>query len=203
MASSLAEPDLQALATTTGIEIIDWPRDRRLREQLARAGVPRLLLIDSPETRPDRLAPDETVLPSTSSRGERAGALLALADAVRQFDTADPWVDARGVLHRGSAAVQLTAGEAAVTAALLQQPGSVVGREFLQQLLDADHPRSARSLEAVMYRLRRRLVDLHLVVRTVRGRGFAIDTGRAPTTSTDRWWVGAALATPPAPVLPG
>lgn len=158
-----------------GVEVVHWPADAVIRRQLARVGVPRVLLVPAGVQPPDDLDPAETWLPTDAAEHVVVDAARRLVDSLRLIDGRDVWIDLHGVVHRGEQAVALSASEALVAGELLAAGGRVVSRDRLQQLLGSDHERSDRAVEAVIYRLRRRLVALHLVVRTVRSRGFVID----------------------------
>ena len=171
-------------ADLTGPELVEWPAERDLRTRLALAGVPRLLVVPDNVRPPRRLAPDETWIAAPFGRDELSVRVHELALAIERFDRADPWIDSAGVAHRGSASVTLTAKEASVARALFAASGEVVPRDRLEAEVAPDRSLGDRTLEGVIRRLRRRLVALHLVVRSERTRGYRLITGDGGITTS-------------------
>jgi hypothetical protein len=161
---------------TPGVELVHWPAQPALRERLARSGIARLLLV-APGCEPPssaELDEDWVRLPAAAADIARRADRLARVAAV--LDEARPWIDERRLLHRGPAAVKLTAAEAIVAGALLAAPGVVVARRDVERRIWAGSgPPSKRAVDAVVYRLRRRVSTLHLHIRTVRARGFVLE----------------------------
>jgi hypothetical protein len=167
------------VADLTGPELVEWPTERALRDRLALAGVPRLLIVSENVRPPRRLAPDETWIVAPFDRDELSARVHELASAIQRFDRAEPWIDSAGVAHRGDASVSLTAKEASVARALFAASGAVVPRDRLEAGVAPDRSLGDRTLEGVIHRLRRRLVALHLVVRSERARGYRLISGDA------------------------
>jgi DNA-binding winged helix-turn-helix (wHTH) protein len=93
------------------------------------------------------------------------------------------------ILRNGFGSVLLPAREALVATALVNRHPHPVSREQLETLLWPDGQRTARALEDLVYRLRRRIKPLHLAISYSRATGFAIGvatetTPRPPTTET-------------------
>jgi len=163
------------VAASYGVELVRWPRQRTLRARLARAGVPRLLLVDADAPLPDDLAIDEDWLRWPADGDEVESRARHLCRTIVARRTERPWLEPNGVLHRGTATVVLPASEAVVAEALLRARGGVVARAELEALLwPGGSPPGPRALDGVMYRLRRRLRAVGLVVRTARRRGFSV-----------------------------
>ena len=166
--------DVQALY---GLELVRWPEDAILREHLARAGIPRLLLVGANAEPPLDLAANEDWVHWPASDEELESRARRLAQLVLERRAERAWIEPNRVVHRGAATVVLTAAEAVAATALLDEPGDVVARSRLESLLWPDGPPpSPRALDAVMYRLRRRLGALGLIVRAARNRGFQVTT---------------------------
>ena len=158
-----------------GVELIAWPRQKALRSALARAGVPRLLVVDTGEQPPNplglgedwaRVPVDETELVATADH---------LLVRIAEYASVAPTFGEDRVLRRAGASVALSPSEAKIIALLLDHAGHVVTRSELEQLLwpDATVP-GQRSLDYVVQRLRRRIADLNICINTSRGRGFVI-----------------------------
>jgi len=172
----LLEPDVEDFH---GPELVEWPTERELRVRLAVAGVPRLLIVSDGERPPRRLAPDETWIASPFGREQLSARMHELAEAIERFDRAKPWIDGDGVARRGEASVALTAKEALVARELFASSGGVVPRDRLEAAVAPNRSPGDRTLEGVIHRLRRRLIALHLVVRSERSRGYRLITGDA------------------------
>jgi hypothetical protein len=161
-----------------GVEVLRWPSDAPLRRQLARLGRPRLVLHESAFVPPvEATDPAEVWVPVDAAASVVDDAAVGLLDVLADLDSADVVLDADGVVRRGSKVVGLSAPEMVVAAALVAQPGRVLSRVELLGLLRYAGEISAteRSLDAVIYRLRQQLAALHVVIRNVRLRGYAIE----------------------------
>jgi hypothetical protein len=169
------------------IELVHWPRDEVLRDRLARAGVPRLLLVDPSAEPPGRIGIDEDWirLPADErdvwARAERLVRLTERATLER------PFVDDNRVLVRGGSTVVLTVSEAIVVRLLLDHAGSVVPRERIETALWPDgRTPSLRAVDSVVYRLRRRLAGLNLCIRAARNSGFVVFVDAVGTAAQGR-----------------
>lgn len=157
------------------VELVAWPAGGRLRAALARAGVPRLLLVAPGVDPPTDVAPDEDWirLPAPDVDVRRRAERVALA--VRRLDAEAPYIDEHRVLHRGSLTVPLTATAAAILAALLERRGNVVSLDDLELVAWNGTAPSRDAVHAAVGRLRQRITGFHLVVRSVRDAGFVLD----------------------------
>jgi DNA-binding response OmpR family regulator len=156
-----------------GVEILRWPDQRAQRDALARAGIPRLLLVEHGAAPPRELGVDEdwVRLPSDPEYVEaRARLLRRWVGGLRRTP---PHLADDGQLHRGGRSVSLSGTEERIVRLLLSRCGDVVPRA---ELADTGwgHPVSPAVLNAAMSRLRKRLGGLGLVVRSARGRGYAL-----------------------------
>jgi DNA-binding response OmpR family regulator len=87
-----------------------------------------------------------------------------------------PELDDHGVLRFGADWVPLPPVEARLISALLERIGAVVSRESLSR---AGWPTGApgrNALDVHVLRLRRRLSPLDLAIRTIRSRGYLLET---------------------------
>jgi len=136
--------------------------------------VPRLLMVevgaDPPDPHPG--LEDWIRLPASAAdvRVRVEGLLVraAAADALR------PAVDASGVVRFRGQSTTLSPTETAVLSVLVDRWGSVVGRDALSHLLESTASRNA--LDAGISRLRRRVAGVGLTIRTVRRRGYLLET---------------------------
>jgi DNA-binding response OmpR family regulator len=75
----------------------------------------------------------------------------------------------------GEVELGLSRGEAMVLEALLRNPGRIVAKEVIaQRISSADEPTSDNVVEVQVHRLRRKLADAGLEIRTVRGLGYLL-----------------------------
>jgi DNA-binding response OmpR family regulator len=162
-------------ADTWHVEIVPWPAGQRHRAALARAGVPRLLLLGPDDDPPGDLGVDEDWLRSpvtdsdVRSRAERLGRTIAA------LARDEPFIDRFRILHRGSITVPLTRIEAVLLGVLLASRGDLVPIEALELAAWGGAAPSRDAIHAAMSRLRRRLQGAMLVVRSVRRSGFVLE----------------------------
>ena len=88
--------------------------------------------------------------------------------------TAAPAVDEDGLLRYRGRWVTLSPVERALAAALVDRFGAVVGRDTLVRRAWAGGNPTRNALDVHMLRLRRRIAELGLEVRTVRARGYVL-----------------------------
>jgi len=172
------QPSLEDLP----VELVHWPRDRRRRDALARAGVPVVLLVPVGAEPPARLAVGEDWIRVPADERDLFVRARRVRRQLAELALETPVLDPDGVLRRGPLVVPLSAREAAAIGILLAAPGSVVVRDRIEAGVWPEGAPSGRALDALMYRLRRRIVALGLVVSASRGRGFVLDLehGRGP-----------------------
>ena len=161
------------------VESLRWPEQRSRRSALRDARLPRLLLVDPADGPPvcaDALE-DWAFSSATDAELEaRTIALRLLAEGSMEETPAPkpPELTADGILRVGSAWVSLPPLEARLIYAMLERPGAVVSRDRLTEAGWPDGTNDRNSLDVHIMRLRRRLSELGLVVRTVRSRGYAL-----------------------------
>jgi DNA-binding response OmpR family regulator len=88
-----------------------------------------------------------------------------------------PALDDDGVLRVGGAWVSLPPVEARLTAALIERLGAVVSREALSRAGWPEGAPGRNALDVHVLRLRRRIGTVGLAIRTVRSRGYLLETG--------------------------
>jgi len=181
----LPEPIDALSPAAAGVELVHWPRDEVLRDRLARAGVPRLLLVEADAAPPATIGVDEDWIRLPADERDVAVRAQRLARLSGHLLSERPVVDRNRVLHRGGTTVVLSAAEATVVELLLANAGRVVPRARLEAALWADGVAPGpKAVAAVVYRLRRRLAGMSLCVRSARNRGFVLFL-EAPPADTD------------------
>lgn len=156
------------------VELVQWPRDEALRANLARAGVARLLLVAADADPPEVVGVNEDWIRVPADERDLIHRAQRLSRWVAHLASEQVVLDPNRICHRGGAAVMLSELEAVLLEALLGTPG-LISRAQLQQAVWPDGAPSARSLDNLVFRLRRRLETLGVAVRSARGRGFVIE----------------------------
>lgn len=161
------------------VVVVRWPAERGRVDALRLRGAPRLLLIEegSPPTPVDEL---EDWIRVPAADVDLRARLHGLERRAAGIAPPVPQLDADGVLRTDGAWVSLPPVEARLTSALLERYGAVVSRDDLAR---AGWPTGApgrNALDVHMVRLRRRLAPVALAIRTVRSRGYLLESG-APT----------------------
>ena len=140
----------------------------------------RILALDTPEGLKAGLGADRVVTVSgTGDLEALASHLLEGVEGVTQSTvTADGVVlhanDADGLLRYRGRWVTLSPVERALAAALVDRFGAVVGRDTLVRRAWPGGSPTRNALDVHMLRLRRRIGELALEVRTVRARGYLL-----------------------------
>jgi len=168
--ASSTEPQVHAVA------LVRWPEEVELRNQLSRAGLPRLLLV-APDCSPPVCWEDQEdwVREPAEPTDITARRMMLM---VRTYGAAPPPVpvlDADGVVRVGSAWAIIPPVEARLLALLLSRSSQVTARA---DLLSAGWPNGTSDehiLDSRIGRLRRRVAALGIQIHTVRGHGFLLE----------------------------
>src|SRR5471030_2828619 len=97
-----------------GVELIMWPDQAALRSALARAGVPRLLLVDADHDPPDPLGLGEDWVPLAATDEELIATAERLLGRMAHYASVAPTIGVYRVLRRAEASVALSPSEAKV-----------------------------------------------------------------------------------------
>jgi DNA-binding response OmpR family regulator len=163
------------------VVLVRWPVERDRRDELAENGRPRLLLV---EEGPPPVALDclEDWLRVPAADVDLQARLDGLRTRLDQHGDDEPVLDENGVLRRGDRWVSLPPVEARLMAALLERRGAVAGREGLARAGWPDGAPGRNALDVHVLRLRRRLVAVQLAIRTVRSRGYLLESESSQQT---------------------
>ena len=163
------------------VVLVRWPHERDRRETLAEAGQPRLLLVEEgPPPVPLDCMEDWLRVPAADV--DLQARLDGLRTRLGQHGDDEPLLDENGVLRRGERWVSLPPVEARLMTALLERRGAVVGREGLARAGWPDGAPGRNALDVHVLRLRRRLVTVQLAIRTVRSRGYLLESETSQQT---------------------
>lgn len=164
--------------------MVRWPAEADRLATLRAEDRPRLLLVEAagdPPVAVDCLE-DWVRLPATDRDVRtRVDALVARAETHRVV----PDVDDDGLLRYRQGWVALSPTESRLGAALCERFGAVVGREALARRAWPDGLPTRNALDVHMLRLRRRVAELGLEIRTVRGRGYLLQPGLGESRGAD------------------
>lgn len=165
------------------VVLVRWPREADRRDLLAKAGVPRLLLVEDGHAVPE--APDclEDWVRVPSNEEEVRTRLVALGARSRFHAREVPELDSDGVLRFAARWVALPPVESRLTAALLDRFGAVVSRGALARSGWPDGAPRRNALDVHVVRLRRRLAPVGLAIRTVRSRGYLLEPSEMGQTA--------------------
>jgi hypothetical protein len=173
--STVAETKVPYRRFVTSVAVLRWPRDAAERTALAAEGRARLLVVEAGSEPPRRGDPLEDWVRAGSDPME----LFARRDVLerRQAIRTPAFIDDDGLLRRGAAWVALTGRETALVRVLLDHAGELVLRRQLLAAIGApEAPPESRILDRAVHRLRRRLQPVALVILTVRGAGFVLES---------------------------
>lgn len=163
------------------VVLVRWPAERGRREELAELGVARLLLVEEghgPPEPPDCLEDWIRVPASETDVQVRIAALATRSSAHGSSQELPPRLDDDGVLRAGGGWVPIPPVEARLLRSLLDRYGAVVSRDSLSKAGWADRAPDRNVLDVHVLRLRRRIAPLGLVIRTVRSRGYLLESDK-------------------------
>lgn len=182
---------LDVAGETRTVPLVRWPAESARRDALARAGAPRLLLLDPSTAPPVAYDDDEdwVRLPADHDdvvlRAHRLARIAGPADALDPATAvaARPILDSDGLLRVGDDWVAIPRIESRVLTALLHRMGEVVSRRDLEAAAWPHGAPNERSLDSRVKLLRRRIRDLGLAIHTVRGVGLLLHRVDEPATT--------------------
>jgi DNA-binding response OmpR family regulator len=159
------------------VVLVRWPSERARREELVASRVPRLLLVDQGEPpASDDCLEDWIRMPSSDADlRARIDGVLARID---RHAHGVPRLDEDGVLRVLDRWVPLPPMEARLMALLLERRGTVVSRDALARAGWPGGAPGRNALDVHVLRVRRRIEGLGLAIRTVRSRGYLLESDR-------------------------
>jgi hypothetical protein len=155
--------------------VLRWPADQKRRRDLADLGVPRLFLVKSDAAPPvcDDPLEDWVRLPCDERDIDaRINALRARAST--GTPSARPQLDGNGRLLRNNRWVPLSPIEEQLCRLMIGEFGAVVSDRRLMAAAWPNGTGTPTGLRLQLTRLRRRIGDLGLEVRSVRGKGYVL-----------------------------
>ncbi len=164
-------------AGTVDVVTLRWPTEELRRRVLAEAGVPRLLVLDGEQPPPRELDDLEDWIRVPALEIDRRARVERLRRRLvgDEVEHPEPTIDEDGLVHVGSSWVSVPPVEARLAVALIERFGAVVSREELSVAAWPEGVAQRNALDVRILRLRRRLEDLGLAIRTVRSRGYLLE----------------------------
>jgi hypothetical protein len=167
--------------------VLRWPSDPDRRRELADFGIPRLLLLDNDAPPPVCADPLEDWIRLPAGEQDIDARLNALrARAASWWPAARPELDGHGRLLRGTRWVAVSPIEERLCALLIDEFGEVVSDRLLLDRAWPEGTGTPTGLRLQMTRLRRRIADLQLEVRSVRGKGYVLQSRSTSPAGHDK-----------------
>lgn len=157
------------------ITFVRWPVERDRLLELRQARMPRLILVD--KDAPVPVVVDEyedwvrVPAPEEDVRARVAGVSMRAQAAGHRV----PDIDEYGVVRFNGAHTSVPPVEARLAEVLIDRFGAVVGRSELSEAGWPGGHASRNALDVHVLRLRRRLGEAGLSIRTVRARGYMLE----------------------------
>lgn len=159
------------------VVFLRWPHDADERTRLTAAEVPRLLLVEPDAAPPDPVDCLEDWVRVPADEADVGARVATLHRRLARHASPVPVIDDHGVLRYGTWWTPLPPVEARITAQLVSRFGGVVSRDALARAGWPDGAPGRNALDVHMLRLRRRLEPVRLAIRTVRSRGYLLESG--------------------------
>ena len=153
------------------VVLLRWPEESVRRTELELVARPRLLLVEPNEPPPDCTDPLEDWIRMPADDRDVRARVRAL---VERAGVERPQLDDDGLLWFRGRWVSLSPVERALVDALLERFGAVTGRDALRKRAWPEGLPTRNALDVHMVRLRRRIAELSLEIRTVRSRGYLL-----------------------------
>ena len=160
------------------VRLVRWPAAREQLLSLRAEGIPRLVVVDADVVPPE---PTDELEDWVRLPADQADVRIRVDTLARRAEARNrPALSSEGVLRFQGEAVPLSPVEARVVDALMKRFGAVVSRRDLTEAVWPDEAPLRNALDVHISRVRRRVSEVGLHIRTVRGRGYLMD---APSDS--------------------
>lgn len=159
------------------VSTLNWPDDEERRRRLKEEGTPRLLLLDGDQSPPEVLDPLEDWIRLPAGEADRRARLETLRSRAQGKRPPEiPTIDANGVVRTSNGWVAVPPVEARIARLLIDHYGEVVSRDDLGSAAWPEGPVQRNALDVRILRLRRRIAAIELAIRTVRSKGYLLET---------------------------
>jgi DNA-binding winged helix-turn-helix (wHTH) protein len=178
------------------VVLVRWPLERERRERLQLEGRARLLLVDATEPPPAISDCLEDWIRVPADEADIGARVETLSARVLEHSRRVPELDVDGVLRFEGGWVGLPPVEARLMESLIARFGAVVSREQLARNGWPDGAPGRNALDVHVLRLRRRIAPLGLAIKTVRSRGYLLESDAVAWFETASAAERAASASP-------
>jgi len=160
------------------VQVVRWPTDGVRLAELRDGAIPRLLVVADEAEPPVPVDCLEDWVTAGATERELDARRRSLQIRATQH-AARPNLDEDGLLHHRDAWVSLSPVEQLLAAAMLDRFGAVVTRDILSDRAWPAGVPTRNALDVHVLRLRRRIASLGLEIRTVRSRGYLLQSREA------------------------
>ena len=158
------------------VVLVRWPNEADRRDRLIAQARPRLLVVEGQADPPVSEDCLEDWIRVPASEADLSIRLRALSGRVGRHTPGCPSLDHDGVLRFGNVWAAMPPVESRLIAVLVDRFGGVVGREALASAGWPGGAPGRNALDVHVLRLRRRIEPLSLAIRTVRSRGYVLES---------------------------
>ena len=171
IAATTDSPDKES-----SVDLLKWPDETGLRRELSERGRPCLMLIDEAAPPPPSIDILEDWVRLPALEVDVMARMRTLSDRAASLRQSTPLIDDDGVLRFQDKWVHVPPLERRIADVLVDNFGAVVSRENLTDAGWPDQHPGRNALDVHVLRLRRRLVRVHMSIRTVRSRGYLLES---------------------------
>lgn len=161
--------------TTESITLVRLPEERARLDELRAAGTPRLILVEGDSEPPITTESCEDWIRVPVDERDVIARQEGLRRRLVSPKEDSPILDEAGLLRFDGRWVSIPPMEIRLLGALLDNLGSVVARDELAQVTWPEGAKGRNAVDVHMLRLRRRVAQVGLAIRTVRARGYLIE----------------------------
>lgn len=165
--------------TTSEIAFVRLPDEQDRLQALRAEGRPRLIFVEGSSEPPISTDPLEEWIRVPADERDVIARQEGLRRRIEQPDDDLPTMDEAGLLRFRGAWVSIPPMEIRLLSQLLTNLGSVVARDDLAEVTWPDGAKGRNALDVHMLRLRRRVNQVGLAIRTVRARGYLLEVPQA------------------------
>lgn len=167
------------------VRVVEWPSGSETIEALARAGTPRLVLVDVGSDPPEGSDCHQDWMWRTGSEGEMRVRLRQLTLRALAHGHDRPYIDSIGLLHVGLRSVPLAAKERALANVLLENFNETVSKDELVLAAWPGGIRHGNVLSTRMSALRSRIAWVGLEIVGSSRRGYTMVSAHGSATPAE------------------
>jgi DNA-binding winged helix-turn-helix (wHTH) protein len=158
------------------VVLVRWPLEEERRLRLQQEGTARLLLVEAGTAPPAIQDCLEDWVRVPAADADISARVSTLTARQREHERRVPELDVDGVLRYEGSWVGLPPVEARLMESLIARFGAVVSRDQLARNGWPEGAPGRNALDVHVLRLRRRIAPLGLAIKTVRSRGYLLES---------------------------